>query len=66
MSRPCYGIFSEREWPHVLELADREAVNVSELIRRAVQIYGEAHGVVLRFDERCDYWQRTRRSRGAV
>lgn len=58
--RPCYGIFSEREYPQVQALAAREEINVAELIRRAVQVYGEECGVVLQFDDRLNYYQRAR------
>jgi len=59
--RPFYGIFNQQEWPDVEKFADREHVNVSELVRRAVRFYAKSRGVVLPIGERKDYFARTRR-----
>lgn len=60
--RHLYGIFNDTEWPQVQTFADMEGVNVSELVRRAVQIYAEKKGFVIRMDERIDYHERSRRA----
>ncbi len=59
--RPFYGVFNEREWPQVQAFADKERVNISELLRRALQVYAEQHGLVIQMDERSDYHERSRR-----
>ena len=59
--RPFYGIFNEREWPKVARFADKEHVNVSELVRRAIRFYAHSRGVTLPIEARKDYFARTRR-----
>jgi hypothetical protein len=60
MSRPFYGIFNEREWPQVVQFADREAINVSELVRRGIKALAKEKGVVIAIDDRKDYFSRRR------
>ena len=59
--RPFYGIFNETEWPQVERFADKEHINVSELVRRAIRFYAKSRGVRLPIDTRKDYFSRTRR-----